>query len=65
MNILKSTTKISKNGRSHFESCALILQKQLSDNETRAYCLHIHCALSATSKVNLKPLFDFIKNFSV
>ena len=43
--------------------CALVLQKQLLVNEINVCFSYIHCALSATSKFNFEPLFDFIKVF--
>ena len=45
------------------KTCALVLQKQLLTNEIKICSSYIYCALSATSKFNFEPLFDFIKFF--
>ena len=51
----------AENGRFRFEICILILQKRLLANEIKMSYSYIYCALSATSKSNFEPSFDFIK----
>ena len=47
----------------HLKTYANLHQKPLLANKIKICYSYIYCALSANSKFNFEPLFDFIKNF--